>query len=50
MEAKVKGIQFGRKPHIDRDKLKQLHDAGMGATEIAKELKIGRSTVYKLLS
>lgn len=50
LEAKNKGIQFGRKPHIDREKLKALHQAGKGATEIAKEMGIGRSTVYKLLS
>lgn len=50
LEARAKGIQFGRKPNIDREQLMQLHQAGIGATEIAKQMKIGRSTVYKLLN
>jgi len=49
LEAKAKGIQFGRKPFIDRTKLNSLHKKGMGATAIAKQMGIGRSTVYKLL-
>ncbi len=47
--AKSKGVKFGRKPFIDKAKVIQLKNLGMGATEIAKELKIGRSTVYKLI-
>lgn len=47
--AKSKGVKFGRKPFIDKDKVIQLKNSGLGATEIAKELKIGRSTVYKLI-
>ncbi|WP_298607368.1 recombinase family protein [uncultured Thiothrix sp.] len=50
LEAKAKGIQFGRKPSIDSAKVKQLHAEGVGATAIAKQMKIGRSTVYKLLN
>lgn len=49
-EAKAKGVKFGRKPTIDRVKVRHLYENGVGATEIAKELKIGRSTVYKVLS
>lgn len=49
LEAKVKGVQFGRKPFIDRSKLNALHQQGIGATEIARQMGIGRSTVYKLL-
>ncbi|WP_010303998.1 recombinase family protein [Candidatus Odyssella thessalonicensis] len=49
LEAKLKGIKFGRKRTIDRDKVKSFRSAGMGATEIAKQAGIGRSTVYKLL-
>ena len=49
LEAKAKGIKFGRKRKIDRDKIKELYDSGVGATEIAKQSGIGRSTVYKLL-
>ncbi|MAD45382.1 MAG: transposase, partial [Oceanospirillaceae bacterium] len=46
---KAKGVKFGRKRSIDRDKVKELHEAGAGATDIANQMGIGRSTVYKLL-
>lgn len=46
--AKEKGIKFGRKPFIDKNKVIELKNSGMGATEIARRMKIGRSTVYKL--
>ena len=49
LEAKAKGIKFGRKRSIDRERVKELHEAGVGATNIAKQMGIGRSTVYKLL-
>jgi DNA invertase Pin-like site-specific DNA recombinase len=44
-----KGIKFGRKCSVDRKKLLALHHKGIGATEIARQMGIGRSTVYKLL-
>ena len=44
VEAKTKGIKFGRKRTIDRNKIQSLHEKGMGATKIAKEAGIGRST------
>lgn len=49
IEAKAKGIKFGRKRTIDRKKIIALHGTGIGATQIAKQTGIGRSTVYKLL-
>ena len=49
IEAKMKGIKFGRKRSIDRALVKDLHQKGVGASEISKQLKIGRSTVYKIL-
>lgn len=49
LEAKAKGVKFGRKRSVDREKVKELHEAGVGATDIAKQMGIGRSTVYKLL-
>jgi len=49
LEAKTKGIKFGRKPTVDKNKVRDLHGQGIGATEIARQLKIGRSTVYKVL-
>ena len=50
IDAQEKGVKFGRKPTVDRKKLIQLHKQGMGATEISREMSIGRSTVYKLLN
>ena len=50
LDAKAKGIKFGRKRTIDRTKIAALRASGMGATEISKQAGIGRSTVYKLLS
>jgi DNA invertase Pin-like site-specific DNA recombinase len=49
IEAKTKGIKFGRKPTIDRQKVQKLFKGGVGATNIARQMNIGRSTVYKLL-
>jgi DNA invertase Pin-like site-specific DNA recombinase len=48
-EAKINGIKFGRKQRINREELLSLHSKGFGATEIARTMNIGRSTVYKLL-
>ena len=39
-----------RKPTVNKDKVRTLHGQGVGATEIARRLKIGRSTVYKILT
>jgi DNA invertase Pin-like site-specific DNA recombinase len=47
--AIAKGVKFGRKPTIDRNKMLALHEQGVGATDIARQMKIGRSTVYKIL-
>jgi DNA invertase Pin-like site-specific DNA recombinase len=49
LEAKSKGIKFGRKCSVDRKKLLLLHQKGVGATEISRQMGIGRSTVYKLM-
>jgi len=49
LEAKAKGVQFGRKRSIDRDKVFALCEKGLGATDIARQMKIGRSTVYVIL-
>jgi DNA invertase Pin-like site-specific DNA recombinase len=50
VDAMAKGVKFGRKRSIDRDKVIELKNNGAGATEIAKQLRIGRSTVYKLIN
>ncbi|MGY3571528.1 recombinase family protein [Vibrio paucivorans] len=49
IEAKLKGIRFGRERSIDRKLLLALHEDGIGATQISRQLKIARSTVYKIL-
>ena len=48
-KAKEKGVYKGRKPSVDVDKVKELRDSGMGASAIAKELGIGRASVYRAL-
>ena len=48
IDAKFRGVKFGRKRSVERDKLQGLKQQGFGATEIAKKMGIGRSTVYKL--
>ena len=47
--AKAAGVYTGRKASIDPAKVCQMAAGGMGATAIAKELKINRSSVYRLL-
>ena len=47
--AKSRGVYTGRKRSIDRDRVRQLKADGAGATEIARQLGIGRATVYKIL-
>ena len=49
LKAKEKGVYKGRKPSVDVDKVKKLRESGMGATAIAKELGIGRASVYRCL-
>lgn len=49
IEAKIKGVKFGRKPSINRDKILEMTKQGIGATQISRELSVGRSTVYKIL-
>ena len=39
----------GRKRTIDREAVQRLHRDGVGATEIARHLGIGRASVYKVL-
>lgn len=49
-KAKQKGVYKGRKASIDPAEVKRLHEVeGLGATAIAKRLKIGRTSVYRVL-
>ena len=49
-QAKLKGKYKGRGISIDPKEVKRLKASGMGATEIAQELGIGRASVYRLLN
>ena len=42
-------VPRGRKPQIDAEQVKNMHRYGLGATEIAKQLDISRSSVCKIL-
>jgi DNA invertase Pin-like site-specific DNA recombinase len=47
--AKAAGVYKGRKPSIDVSRVRKLKADGLGASEIADALKIGRSSVYRVL-
>ena len=49
-KAKDRGVYKGRKPSIDVDNVRSLKEQGLGATAIAKELGIGRASVYRVLT
>ncbi len=40
----------GKPPSIDRTRIHALHAAGIGATDIAHQLQIGRASVYRILA
>jgi DNA invertase Pin-like site-specific DNA recombinase len=48
-DAEARGVYQGRKASIDPAKVKELRAQGMGASAIAKALKIGRASVYRAL-
>src|SRR5580692_2764798 len=48
--AKARGVYRGRKPSIDMADVAALKAEGLGATEIAKRLGIGRASVYRVLA
>jgi DNA invertase Pin-like site-specific DNA recombinase len=48
-KAKAAGVYKGRKPSVDASSVRSLRDQGLGGTEIAKRLKIGRASVYRAL-
>jgi DNA invertase Pin-like site-specific DNA recombinase len=47
--AKAAGVYKGRVASIDADQVRKLKADGVGASEIAKALKIGRASVYRVL-
>jgi DNA invertase Pin-like site-specific DNA recombinase len=48
--AKAAGVYRGRKPSVDVRAVRELRSKGVGATEIAKQLGIGRASVYRALN
>ena len=50
LKAKERGVYRGRKQSIDYERVLKLLGEGNGATAIAKEMKISRSSVYKILN
>ena len=48
-KAKAAGVYKGRPASIDAAQVRELKAQGKGASEIAKALKIGRASVYRVL-
>ena len=48
-KAKAAGVYRGRKPSVPIEDVRRLHEAGTGASDISKQLKIGRASVYRAL-
>lgn len=49
--AKANGVYKGRKPSIDAAEIMRLHnEEKLGPTDIARQLGIGRTSVYRLIN
>jgi DNA invertase Pin-like site-specific DNA recombinase len=48
-KAKAEGKYKGRPASIDAAKVRAMKAEGLGASEIAKALKIGRASIYRLM-
>lgn len=48
-KAKIEGRYKGRRPSIQRDQVAALRADGLGGTQIAKRLGIGRASVYRIM-
>ncbi|MGH2548259.1 MAG: recombinase family protein [Thermomicrobiales bacterium] len=49
-KAKLEGKYKGRKPTVDPDRVRELHGNGLGPAAIAREMGIGRASVYRALA
>lgn len=49
-KAQAAGVSFGRKKSLPREDIKRLKTEGMGPSDIAKALGIGRASVYRVLA
>src|SRR6201996_7718359 len=48
-KAKAAGVYKGRPPSIEASRVRELKAQGMRPSDIAKSLKIGRASVYRIL-
>jgi DNA invertase Pin-like site-specific DNA recombinase len=48
-KAKANGVYKGRKPSVDVVAVRSMRDEGIGPSDIAKRLGIGRASVYRAL-
>ena len=48
-KAKERGVYSGRKATIDVERVKELKSSGLGASAIAREMDIDRTSVYRVL-
>jgi len=48
-KAKAEGKYKGRRPSVDIEAVRKLRAEGLGATEIAERLGIGRASVYRAM-
>jgi DNA invertase Pin-like site-specific DNA recombinase len=49
-KARAAGVYKGRKPRIDAAQIRKLRGDGLGPAAIARKLRIGRASVYRLLA
>lgn len=49
-KAKAAGVYKGRKPSVPVNEVRRLKAEGVSPTDIAKQLKIGRGSVYRALA
>lgn len=47
-KAKLAGVYRGRPKSVDDVEIRRLLDDGVGPTEVARRLKVGRATVYRV--
>jgi DNA invertase Pin-like site-specific DNA recombinase len=49
-KAKAEGVYKGRKPSVDKARVRELIGQGIRPSMIAKQLKIGRASVYRAMN
>lgn len=50
LKAKARGVYKGRPPKISAAQIQAMLDAGKSPTAVAREMRIGRASVYRVLS